>query len=128
MMQECLKMSFPSRKAAIAALLTEPTLSAAAEAAGCSSKTLQRWLATPEFMAELHVAEETMMTLALARLAGTLAAAVETISDLLKADVAAPVRLRAAELALTLVSKWLVDEALADRLTVLEAAVDDKAD
>ena len=43
----------PKQKKGLAAMLTQPTLTAAAQAAGTSEKTLYRWLALPAFAAEL---------------------------------------------------------------------------
>ncbi|MBI3909994.1 MAG: hypothetical protein HY320_03565 [Armatimonadetes bacterium] len=44
------------REQAIAALLAEPTVGAAAGAAGVGYATLRRWLALPEFDAEYRAA------------------------------------------------------------------------
>ena len=46
----------PRERRALLALLSEPTISAAAQAVGLSRRTIQRYLTRPEFRAELDTA------------------------------------------------------------------------
>lgn len=52
----------PEKINAIKALMTNPTQKAAAEASGTSLRTLERWLADPEFQAALREAQEQVFT------------------------------------------------------------------
>lgn len=49
------------RDQAIAALLTQPTISEAAKAIGVGEKTLRRWLKVPEFMAAYNAARHEVL-------------------------------------------------------------------
>lgn len=55
-------------EAAIAALLTEPTVEAAAAKAGIAAATLRRWLQRPEFLAAYRAARRRVVESAIARL------------------------------------------------------------
>ena len=55
-------------EAAIAALLSEPTIAEAAQKAGISKSTLLRWLAAPEFKARYRGARRSVVEGAIGRL------------------------------------------------------------
>ncbi len=82
-------------EAAIAALLTEKTHALAAERAGISEATLQRWLRLPAFQSEYRRARVAILNGVKVRLLQTATAAVDTLSELLKSGDA-HVRCRAA--------------------------------
>lgn len=87
-----------SRKheAAIAALLREPTLLAAAQAIGVNEQTLRRWLKDPAFAADYKAARRQTLELAVGALHDLAGEAVLTLRQTLTADVPAAVRVRAA--------------------------------
>jgi hypothetical protein len=63
----------------IAAMLTEPTLAAAAEKAGISPATLYRWQRSPEFQAAYQAASRQVVDRSLARLQRSSDAAVDAL-------------------------------------------------
>ncbi|MEN6572377.1 MAG: hypothetical protein ABFD24_11080 [Anaerolineaceae bacterium] len=73
----------PDKLNAINALLTNPTQKAAAEAAGISLRTLERWLADPKFQAALSEAQEQVFTHVGSGLIGLQSKAVEALADIL---------------------------------------------
>lgn len=74
----------PRQRAAIAALMSSPTVKAAAEKVNVGSRTLYRWMANPEFQAALQAAEdETMAEAARLLLAGH-TQALATLAALMK--------------------------------------------
>jgi hypothetical protein len=74
------------QEAAIAALLSQPTLEAAATAAGVSLRTLKGWLHLPEFAAEYAAARRLVLEGSVARLLAATGRAVETLERNLDAD------------------------------------------
>lgn len=74
-------MSQSQKTRAIEGLLTEPTIGAAAKAAGVSRRTLARWLDEEAFQQDLRTARDQSHGLALARIC---AAAGEAVDVLLK--------------------------------------------
>jgi hypothetical protein len=83
------------QEGAIAALLSETTVSAAAERAGVSEVTLWRWLKLPGFMADYRAARRQVVEKAVAQLQQSAWAASTTLMRLLAAP-SDSVRLRAA--------------------------------
>lgn len=107
-------------EAAIAALLTQPTLATAAAACGVGEATLFRWLQRPEFRSAYQAARRE----ALAGAIGVLpAAAGDAVATLLRNLTCGQpgVEVRAASVILETAGKWheLVD--LEQRLAMLEA-------
>jgi hypothetical protein len=80
---------------AIAALLREPTIEAAARKAGVALRTLKGWLVLPEFAAAYATARHQILERTVDRLLATTGEAVETLRESLKADRTAD-RIRAA--------------------------------
>jgi len=112
----------PKQKKGLAAMLTQPTLTAAAQAAGTSEKTLYRWLALPAFAAELKARQAGIIDAAAGRLVQGLAQALDTLSELMTTAESESVRRAAA-------SEWLAncltirqETELEKRLTELEKA------
>ena len=109
----------PAKRRAIAALLFEKTLQDAAQAAGVSRKTLQRWSRQPDFIAAMKETERAALadvSRALIRLAGLASSALE---DALQ-DEDIRIRVRAADIVLSrlLQLRELVD--LDERVSKLE--------
>src|SRR5687768_6339121 len=66
--------------AALAALLSQPTLAQAAQQAGISESTMLPWLADPAFKARYREARRQVVELAVTNLQQATAAAVETLT------------------------------------------------
>jgi|SRR5439155_22318743 len=64
---------------AVAALLEQPTIAAAASAVSIGEKTLRRWLAEPDFQADYRAAREQAVRMAVGHLQGLLSTATETL-------------------------------------------------
>jgi hypothetical protein len=67
------------REAAIVALMTKPTVAEAAAAAGISYRTLKRWLADPDFLAEYRAARKLVVETAIGRLQQAMEQAVDAL-------------------------------------------------
>jgi hypothetical protein len=104
---------------AIGALLTEQTITAAAEQAGVGEATLRRWLKLPEFIAAYREARRESMEKATAQLQASGWAAATTLVRLLGAD-SESVRLRAAMAILDQANKGLEMLDHEERLAALE--------
>jgi hypothetical protein len=111
------------REAAIAALLSEPTIAAAAVKVGVGEATLQRWMQDADFARDFARARQALLAEAVAALVKGCTAAVGVLVDGLKAERPAD-RLRAADLLLanTLKATNLLD--LANRLSAIEDDVE----
>ena len=111
--------------AAIAALLTHPTVGQAAIAAGCGSRTLRRWLADPGFRQELVASELDLIDSAVRLMVSDLetnAKTMRTIRDDLNNGPA--VRLRAAVAIADDLLRWRELRNVEARLAALEVAYD----
>lgn len=73
----------PEKINAIKALMTNPTQKAAAEASGTSLRTLERWLADPEFQAALCEAQNQVFKHVGSGLIGLQSKAAEALNDIL---------------------------------------------
>lgn len=113
----------PNQRTAITALLTEPTLTAAAESAGVSRNTLARWLRDDEtFIGELRDAERAIDDETLRRLVALQTKALDAIGDVFTSISAShSERLRAAELVLAQRARLRELHDIDERLTALEA-------
>ncbi len=113
-------------EAAIAALLTRPSIEDAARVAGVGEKTIRRWLQEPEFRAEYRKARRESVGQTTARLQQATGAAGATVLKLMTdPNVPAAVRLRAAECVLDRATKSLEMEDMEDRIAELERAAAD---
>jgi hypothetical protein len=110
------------REAAIAALLTAPTVGDAAKAARVSEKTLRRWLAEPAFAEPYRAARRQALDTAIGTLTAATGEAVVTLRRNMSeaAPPAVQVRAAVALLDLALRGAELID--LAERVEQLEAA------
>ena len=77
------------REAAVAALLTSPTLETASAKAGISLATLKRWMLEPEFLAAYRSAREEIVDRTTSLLLNLNSAAIMTLGQNLSADRAA---------------------------------------
>lgn len=108
------------RRRAIGALLTTPSVVAAAKTCGVGERTLRRWLTDPEFRRAYAEASRGLLNDSIGRLRAITGDAVTALSEALRGDHAS-VRVRAALGILDLAVKVDVDE-LATRIEALEAA------
>jgi hypothetical protein len=126
MAPEADKLSHKQRKA-IAALLTEPTIKAAAEKAGIGERTLHTWLDDPGFRLALNAAEGDAIDAAVRRLVGLFGGAVETLDTLRKSDKTTDsVRLRASVAILEHLFRARELRDLEVRLAALEELIHEK--
>ena len=116
------------QKRAIAALLSEPTVQAAADLADVSRATLYRYLGAPAFQEALSRAQGEVLHMSTARLAGLLSRALDELGDVLDSGRNASARQRAAATVLQHVTGLLEFADLAGRIEVLEQAERKKAD
>ena len=107
------------RDQAIAALLAQPTITAAANVVGISEKTLRRWLQDPDFAAEHRAAQRQAVDLAIARLKQATGEAVATLRRNLTVGVPS-VEVRAATEILSQTARWQELDELAARVKALE--------
>jgi hypothetical protein len=110
---------------AIAALLSEPTVAAAAEKADVSEVTLWRWQKQPAFLAAYRLARREAMEKATAFLQHSAWAATTTLVRLLGAG-SESVRLRAATAILDQANKGLEMLDHEERLATLEELVESR--
>lgn len=69
---------------AIEALLSTPSLTAAARKAGLATKTIYVYMSNPDFVSELKRRQDELLTLTVARLAGLSDVALEKLADTLE--------------------------------------------
>jgi len=70
----------------VTALLSQPSIAAAAKVCRVDESTLRRWLRKPKFLALLRTARRQLVDAATGRLVALASTAVETIERLLKSD------------------------------------------
>jgi hypothetical protein len=108
-------------EAAIAALLTRPSIEDAARVAGVGEKTLRRWMREPQFQARYLRARREGVSQAIARMQQATGVAGTVILKLMTdPNSPAAVRLRAAESVYTHAIKGVELEDIETRLAALE--------
>ena len=109
---------------AIGALLSRPTISAAAESVGIGESTLRRWLKDRDFLAAYRAARREAVSQAVGHLQGACSVAVLALTDISQ-DVNSPAsaRVSAARTVLELALKGVELEDLAVRVEELELQV-----
>ena len=114
----------PAQERAIVALLSEPTLRAAASSAGISESTLWRWLRDPAFRVAYRRARQEVLERATARLAALVGVAVEALSKIVADRAVSPhVRVSAASRIVEFALKAAEIEDVQARLEKLESAL-----
>lgn len=114
----------PKQTRALAALVTCPTIGAAAREAGIGERTLGRWLQEPGFRAALLAAEGQAIDGAVRGLVADLAANHETLRTIRDdKDLPAAVRLRAAMALDASLLRWRELRNIEARLAALEAVM-----
>jgi hypothetical protein len=109
------------RLLAVAALLSEPTILAAAAKVGINERTMRVWLSEPEFMAEFDRAATAILAATKARLSAASEKAVDTLVKNLTAEKPGD-QIKAAESIMTHVGK------LADQLDIMRRLEELEAD
>ncbi len=105
-------------------LVAGATRGTAAAKAGISTRTLDRWVAEPEFRLELEAARRAAFNQGLAVLRGVAAKAVETLASLLNSKCEAE-RRHAAEVLISFAFRAHEMGGLEDRLAALEKTADE---
>ena len=114
-------------EAAVAALLTQPNVDAAARSIGISVATLMRWQKLPEFKKAFREARRAVFGQTTARLQqGSPAAATVLMKTMLDPSTPASVKVRAAECIINYTHKAIEIEDIDARVAALEAARDDE--
>ena len=110
-------------EAALVALLSEPTMEAAAKKSGVSISTLSRWMEIPEFQEKYRQARRDSVSTATCALQRHAAGAVATLAAIM-GDIEAPpaVRVSAARAVLELAYRAVEVEDVLARLDALEQA------
>jgi hypothetical protein len=107
----------------IAALLTQRSVEEAARVSGVGTRTLLRWIKTPEFDKAYREARRATFTQSVARLQqATSAAATTLLKTMIDPGAPASVRIRAAESVLSHAAKAIEMEDLNARVAELERA------
>ena len=110
----------PRQRRGITAMLSCPTIKAAADEARVNPKTLTRWLAQPEFIAELKAAQAGIIDRASGRLIQGLELALDTLADLMQSAESESVKRSAASEWLSLCFAFREQTDIDRRLTELE--------
>ena len=112
---------------AIAALLSEPTIVAAATKTGIGESTLLRWMAEPDFKARLRAARRSLVEGAIGRLQQAATMAVDALTRNLTCGIPA-VEVGAAKSVLDQAVKAVELVDLAERVEALEQAAEAAAE
>lgn len=107
------------KRRAIPAIIESKSMEVAAKRADCDRSTLYRWLAEPDFQAELREVQDRAFSEALMRLQGTARAAVEVLIESLSAKSPTEKRLAAVQI-LEMTFKSLEIGEFSERLKDLE--------
>jgi len=108
-------------EAALVALLSEPTMDAAAKKAGVSISTLSRWMELAEFQEKYRQARRDSVTTATTALQRHAAGAVATLAEVMGDPTAPPaVRVSAARIILEMTYRAVETEDVLTRLAALE--------
>lgn len=116
------------KEAAVAALISAPTIAAAAAAVGIHEITLWRWLRQPEFKAAYEEAKRQALEAAIKRLQAVSGQAVETLHEVMTDPTASPhARVAAARTVLEMALKAYELQDLASRVEALETEFERRA-
>ena len=114
----------PKQQKALAALLTEPTILAAADKVGVNERTLHRWLEERAFETAYRTARREAVTQAIARLQQVSTHAVTVLVNVMVSkDTPPATRAAAAKTVLETAIKAVELEDLAARIEALEHAI-----
>ncbi len=126
-MQDTDRRVTPKQEKAITALLAQPTIAAAARAAGVNPATIYRWLAKPAFEVAYRTARREAVGQAIARLQQVSRHAVTVLVNVMASKETPPAtRVAAAKTVLETAIKAVELEDLAARLAALERQMEMK--
>jgi len=114
-------------ESAVAALLSQPTIEAAAATIGVNERTLRRWLTEPEFKAAYRTARREVVESAIGRLQAVATRAVDALERNLGCGIPA-VEVGAAKAVLDQAIKAVEWVDLAERVEALERGVTQAAE
>ena len=110
------------QQAAIAALLSSPSITEAAEASGAGRRSLHRWLEDPDFRRALAAAEAEAISSAVRRMVGDMGGNLATMREIRDdPDTSAALSLRAAIALDASLLRWREIASIEERLLALEA-------
>jgi len=119
-MVETSKKMLRKKEKAIACLITQPTITLAAQEAGISQSTMFRWLNDSEFQADFRKAKKEIVGHALTQVQRSVTKAVETLLDVMGNGVVESAKVSAAKTILELAIRAVEIEDLEERLEALE--------
>jgi phage terminase small subunit len=111
----------PKQLRAIECLMTSPSITAAAEKAGVSRRTLTAWLQNEQFCAELSKRGDEAVGATTRLLASVSASAVGTLATAMREGETHGVRVRAADIALSQLMRIRELHDMEQRIAALEA-------
>lgn len=110
-----------SREAAVAALITQPSIKRAAEECGIAEKTLHAWLNEEDFASRVKAAQEEVTKLAIGRTLLSIGRSIETLEDIMAdSTINASPRVAAARTLLDYAFKVYELQTVQQRLDALE--------
>lgn len=113
----------PQETAAIAALMTAPSIEQTAAQVGIHERTLRRWLSKDHFKRALRAEQRAFMACVTARLQQSASKAIDTLEAIMEqSDAPAAARVTAARTLLELAHERIDMEDLADRIEAIEHA------
>ena len=116
-----------SQEAAVAALISSPSVPVAAKAAGMSERSLYRWLTKERFKEAYRTARRELVHHALGLIQGAMSEAVVTLQNVMKNDdCPASARVSAARALLDLGLKATEHEDVENRLCELERRIGER--
>lgn len=117
-------MITPKQDAALTALLTYGTVTAAAKQANVGERTLHTWLKEDDFRTELQRRQNEVVDAGYRLLTAGVAGAVATMRAIVDdANAPAATRLRAAEMIVANLLKWREQTDLVERMAAMEAQI-----
>ena len=118
----------PREARAIAALISQPTATAAAAAAGVGDRTLRRWMARPDFSRRLRTAQNEVLDQAFGTLRVATVEAVAALREIVGDQAGAKsARVAAARVVLDGARRAFQMEELEQRLQALERVVRERS-
>lgn len=117
------------QEAAIAALMSSPSIEEAAKSVGIGKQTLWRWLQDEEFKKAFKQAKRDAVSQSIAQLQASTSKAVKTLTDVMDdAESPASSKIQAAKTVLEFAYKGIELEDLEERIEELERLANEKTD
>lgn len=116
----------PRQRAAVVAVVTQPTFEDAAKVVRITTRQLRRYMGMRPFRAELSRLQGEALALAAGRLAGLLGTALDVVGRALAGEPTTSRQLYAARLVLAHVADLVEFASLEERITALEGIVNER--